>query len=197
MVFIFLFCYRDIFIKMEYNTRQIEREFQHFFTVNFPRVKNFAQMLLKSECDAEDVAQEVFCKLWMQPEVWRDVQKPDGYIFMMTKNLILNIFKHQRIEQEYQENVIDQKLLCEIVESEQLDDIYYKEMQMIVRLVLERMPERRRAIFELSRFEGLSNKEIAAKFNISVRTVEHQIYQALIELKKILLFFVFYGFLYK
>jgi RNA polymerase sigma factor, sigma-70 family/RNA polymerase sigma-70 factor, Bacteroides expansion family 1 len=154
-------------------------------------------MLLKSECDAEDVAQEVFCKLWMQPEVWRDVQKPDGYIFMMTKNLILNIFKHQRIEQEYQENVIDQKLLCEIVESEQLDDIYYKEMQMIVRLVLERMPERRRAIFELSRFEGLSNKEIAAKFNISVRTVEHQIYQALIELKKILLFFVFYGFLYK
>lgn len=59
---------------MEYNTRQIEREFQHFFTVNFPRVKNFAQMLLKSECDAEDVAQEVFCKLWMQPEVWRDVQ---------------------------------------------------------------------------------------------------------------------------
>lgn len=54
---------------MENNDRQIELKFQRFFTVNFPKVKNFAQMLLKSEADAEDVAQDVFCKLWLQPEL--------------------------------------------------------------------------------------------------------------------------------
>ena len=48
---------------MENNDKQIELKFQRFFTVNFPKVKNFAQMLLKSESDAEDVAQDVFCKL--------------------------------------------------------------------------------------------------------------------------------------
>ena len=55
---------------MENNDKQIELKFQRFYTVNFPKVKNFAQMLLKSESDAEDVAQDVFCKLWMQPELW-------------------------------------------------------------------------------------------------------------------------------
>ncbi len=45
---------------MENNDKQIELKFQRFFTVNFPKVKNFAQMLLKSESDAEDVAQVMF-----------------------------------------------------------------------------------------------------------------------------------------
>ena len=60
---------------MENNDRQIELKFQRFFTVNFPKVMNFAQMLLKSEADAEDVAQDVFCKLWMHPELWLDNDK--------------------------------------------------------------------------------------------------------------------------
>ena len=127
---------------MENNDRQIELKFQRFFTVNFPKVKNFAQMLLKSEADAEDVAQDVFCKLWMQPEI--------------------------------------------------LNNVYYKEMLMIIQLTLEKMPKRRRLIFELSRFRGLSHKEIADKLDVSIRTIEHQVYLALIELKKVLLFFIFF-----
>ena len=55
------------------------------------------------------------------------------------------------------------------------------------------MPERRRMIFEASRFQGLSNKDIAEKLGVSIRTVEHQIYLALIDLKKILLFLVFFS----
>ena len=92
---------------MENNDRQIELKFQRFFTVNFPKVKNFAQMLLKSEADAEDVAQDVFCKLWLQPELWLDNDKElDNYIFIMTRNIVLNIFKHQQVEQEYQGSVV-------------------------------------------------------------------------------------------
>lgn len=45
---------------MENNDRQIELKFQRFFTVNFPKVKNFAQMLLKSEADAEDCGSRCF-----------------------------------------------------------------------------------------------------------------------------------------
>ncbi len=45
---------------MENDKRQMEKDFQSFFTVNFPKVKNFARKLLKSDEDAEDVAQDVF-----------------------------------------------------------------------------------------------------------------------------------------
>lgn len=184
--------------KMEKTTRQIEMEFQRFFTLNFPKVKNFAQMLLKSESDAEDVAQDIFCKLWLQPEIWLDNDRElDDYLFIMTRNLILNIFKHQQIESEYQEDVIERTLLYELTEKEEiLENVYYKEMLMIIQLTLEKMPDRRRLIFELSRFKGLSHKEIAEKLNVSIRTIEHHIYLALIELKKLLLFFILFSLIF-
>lgn len=179
---------------MENIDRQNEMKFQRFFTANFPKVKNFAQMLLKSEAEAEDVAQDVFCKLWLQPEIWLDNDKElDGYIFIMTRNIILNIFKHQQIEQEYQEEAFDKAILYELTDREEiLNNVYYKELLMIVQLTLEKMPKRRRLIFEMSRFRGLSHKEIAEKLDVSIRTIEHQIYLALIELKKTLLVFIFF-----
>ena len=116
----------------------------------------------------------------------------DNYLFIMTRNIILNIFKHQQIEREYQEGYLEKTVLHELIEGEDaLNNIYYEEMLLVVRLTLEKMPERRRLIFELSRFKGLSYKEIAEKLNVSIRTVEHQVYLALIELKKVLLFLFF------
>lgn len=184
---------------MENNDRQIELKFQKFFTANFPKVKNLAQMLLKSEAEAEDVAQDVFCKLWLQPEIWLDTDRDlDNYIFIMTRNIVLNIFKHQQIEQEYQDEVIEKTILYELAEKEEvLNNVYYKEMLMIIQLTLEKMPKRRRLIFELSRFRGLSHKEIADKLDVSIRTIEHQVYLALIELKKILILFIFFSNIFK
>ncbi|MDD4416675.1 MAG: sigma factor-like helix-turn-helix DNA-binding protein, partial [Proteiniphilum sp.] len=43
-------------------------------------------------------------------------------------------------------------------------------------------------IFEMSRFAGMSNRQIAEELGLSVRTVEHHIYLALAELKKKLIF---------
>lgn len=178
---------------MENNVRQKELIFQHFFIEYFPKVKNYARMLLKSETDAEDVAQDIFCKLWLQPEIWMDNEKePDNYLFIMTRNIILNIFKHQQIAQDYHEGYLEKAVMQDLMETEDaLKNLYYEEMQLVVRLTLEKMPERRRLIFELSRFKELSYKEIAKKLDISVRTVEHQVYLALIELKK-MLFLIFF-----
>ena len=185
--------------EMENDDRQIELKFQKFFTANFPKVKNFAQMLLKSEAEAEDVAQDVFCKLWLQPEIWLDTDKDlDNYLFILTRNIVLNIFKHQQIEQEYQDEVVERTFLYELTEKEEiLNNVYYKEMLMIVQLTLEKMPKRRRLIFKLSRFNGLSHKEIADKLDVSIRTIEHQVYLALIELKKILVLFIFFSNIFK
>jgi len=54
-------------------------------------------------------------------------------------------------------------------------------------LILDRLPERRRKVFEMSRINNMSNMEIAQALNISVRTVEHQIYLTLLEIKKLFL----------
>lgn len=61
-------------------------------------------------------------------------------------------------------------------------------------MVLERLPEQRRKIFEMSRLKEMTNKEIAVALHLSVRTVEHQIYLTLQELRKIvfILFFLYF-----
>lgn len=184
---------------MEHKDKLVELKFQHFFTRYFPRIKNFAQMLLKSEADAEDVAQEVFCKLWLQPEIWLDNERDmDDYLFIMTRNIVFNIFKHQQIERDFMDMAAEKAVLAELMGEEQiLKNIYYKEMLMTIYLELERMPAKRREIFKLSRFEKLSNKEIAEKMGVSVRTVEHHIYLALTDLKKILFFLLFFPHLFK
>lgn len=169
-----------------------EEEFQDFFTLNFPRVKHFAKMLLKSEEDAEDIAQDIFLKLWMQPEIWQGKRDMDGYIYSMTKNLILDRFKHIHVEREYLNVVIPDALLSDLIgEDEVLERMYYKDIQLLIHLTLEHLPEKRALIFRMSRFMHLSNKEIAERLNLSVRTVEHQIYLVLSELKKAIFLFFF------
>ena len=46
---------------------ELDIRFEQFYAANFPRVKNFAKLLTKSEEDAEDIAQNIFLKLWTCP----------------------------------------------------------------------------------------------------------------------------------
>lgn len=176
------------------NGQSISEKFKLVFTTYFPAVKYFALTLLKSEEDAEDIAQDVFARLWTQPEIWAENEGIDKYIFVMAKNTTFNFIKHKRIEQAYQEQYIEKSLIEEVFQSDDiLEPIYYKEIELIIRLVLSRLPERRREIFESSRFRKMTNLEIAEKFQISVRTVEHQIYLSLQEIKKII-FIAFFSY---
>lgn len=161
-------------------------QFEGIYNQYYPVVKYFALMLLKSEEDAEDIAQDVFTKLWSQPEIWTNVPNLTPYIYTLTKSTTLNFIKHKKVEQAYQEQIIEKSLIEELSQADDpLNSLYYKEIQLIIKLTLNRLPEQRRKIFEMSRFQHLSNNEIAEKLNISVRTVEHHIYLTLAELKKL------------
>jgi len=52
-------------------------------------------------------------------------------------------------------------------------------LEQKIRESIDLLPSERRKIFILSRFEGLKYREIADQLNISVKTVENQMYQAL------------------
>jgi len=171
------------------NCNQVEDKFSVFFLENYSKIRKYAYRLLKSECDAEDVAQEVFIKLWEQQEIWvNNERKLDAYLLVMTRNISLNILKHRRIKQEYQDRFFQEFTSYELTNNDNfLADIYRREMLQNIYIVLETVPERRRSIFKLSRFKGKSHKEIASKMNISIHTVERHIYLTQIKLREVLL----------
>ena len=173
---------------------ELDIRFEQFYAANFPRVKNFAKLLTKSEEDAEDIAQNIFLKLWTRPELWQDQETMTGYLYTVTRNEIFNRFKHQKVEQAYEDKVMKAQWLGELCDEDSslLENLYYKEVLMLIRMTLSQLPDRRRRVFEMSRFEGLSHKEIADKLQIPLRTVEDHIYKTLTELRKVLMFVILF-----
>lgn len=170
------------------------QDFEKIFRTQFSAVKHFIFTLLKSEEDAEDIAQDVFVKLWTNYETWKDNDGKDGYIYALARNLTLDFIRHKRLEDNYRDEQIQENSIKELLGSmDILNPIYYNEIQLILKMALERFPERRRKIFEMSRFKKMSNLEIAETLHISVRTVEHHIYLSLQNLRKIIfiLFFLY------
>lgn len=174
------------------NELEKKRKFEQFFIMVFPKVKAFAWKVLKSEDDAEDVAQDVFVKFWDTPEIWDHQETWNSYVYSMTRNHIYNFLKHKAVETNYQEQMADEA--SPSVEIDIHDQLYAKEIELLVKLALDTMPEQRRKAFVMSRQEGMTNQEIADKLQLSIRTVERHIYLALQELKKIILIAFFFHF---
>ena len=119
-----------------------------------------------------------------------------GIYTLWQKNVAFDFIKHKRLENDYREEQIKKSKIKDLLGlSDPLNSLYYKEIQLIIRMALENFPERRRKIFEMSRFNNMSNQEIALSLHLSVRTIEHQIYLSLQVLKRIILILFFLYFL--
>ena len=68
--------------------------------------------------------------------------------------------------------------------------IHAEDLELLIVMSIEKMPPQRKKIFKMSRFEHLSNDEIAQQLNISKRTVESHISQAMSDLRKLLVLYV-------
>ena len=130
--------------------------------------------------------------MWTRPDLWQGQESMTGYLYTVTRNEIFNLFKHQKVEQEYESHIIRSQLIGELCDEDTslLENLYCKEIVLLVELALNQLPPRRKQVFEMSRIEGLSHKEIAEKLQIPVRTVEDHIYKTLTELRKVLMFVI-------
>ena len=107
------------------------------------------------------------------------------YLYKVVYNSCLDAIKHRKVESNY----INQELLdfyfSKVVETPEAELLLVEEDLIgAIQEAVERLPERCREIFELSKMEGLSNKQVAEKLDISVKTVENQMTIAFSRLRK-------------
>ncbi len=150
--------------------------FDHLFSVYKERLYAFALGYLKSTEDARELVQEVFIKVWENREELDEKKSFNAYLFTISKNTILNHFRKRANDKKYIE-YIKQHTGIEYTRTE--EDIEYSDLEGQAKKVIDQLPPRRRKIYRLSREEGLTYEEIASKLNISKKTVENQITQAL------------------
>ncbi|MCG8320366.1 MAG: RNA polymerase sigma-70 factor [Cytophagales bacterium] len=149
--------------------------FNELYDLYSIRLLNFALMYLDSKVEAEEVVQDVFCKIWQNRHKLDEKFSLNGYIFRVTKNLVLNKLR-KRINEPSGYVPIGS---CSIHHNKTENDILFYEMERLLEDAIEALPPRRQLIFKLSREKGLSNQEIADHLDISVNTVEGQIRKAI------------------
>lgn len=149
--------------------------FNKLYDLYSVRLLNFSLLYLDSKEEAEEVVQDVFCKIWENRHKLDEKYSLNGYIFRITKNLVLNKLRKRINEPSGYVSIGS----CGIHHNKTENDILFNEMEQLLEDAIEALPPRRQLIFKLSRQKGLSNQEIADYLNISVNTVEGQIRKAI------------------
>ncbi|MEM8785020.1 MAG: RNA polymerase sigma factor [Pseudomonadota bacterium] len=138
-----------------------------------------AQRLLVDRAEAEDVAQEVFLRVWRHAGDWAPGQaKFRTWIVRVTLNLCYDRLRKKR--EVYTDT------LPEVVDPAQSprDALEAGEVSKAVWAAIELLPERQRAALSLCHFEGCSNQEAADMMEISVEAIESLLARARRHLKK-------------
>jgi len=127
----------------------------------------FAVLKDSSACD--DLLQEIFVWLWLNREK-HHVSSFEPYLRAAVKYKVANIIRHGKIRATYYLHSLS-SFEQSFVETENVET---KELKEIITKFSNSLPEKARKIFRMSRFEYLSNKEIAEQLGISEKTVENQ-----------------------
>ncbi len=137
----------------------------------------YAFNILQSKEVCEDIVQEVFANLLMNTK--EQILHPRAYLYKSVKFQILNHIRNDKIHQKHHDLL---QFSFSIPNLE--DEINFNELNDILVRETQKLPERCREVFEMSRIYCLSNKQIAKKLNISIQTVKNQISKALRQMKK-------------
>jgi RNA polymerase sigma-70 factor (ECF subfamily) len=148
------------------------------------RYIRFATSYVKNEQDAEDIVMESFMNFWEKRTEIKTVTNIYAYILSIVKNKAINYLEHQQIVSQALEKIKaheERELSFRIATLRECnpEDLFSEDLQAIIDKTLQSLSEQKIKIFNLSRIENKSNKEIAEILDISVKTVEYHITETL------------------
>lgn len=177
-------------------------EFEDLYKRFYRKSFLFTMSYVHNEMAAEDITSEVLIKLWA--EIRRGgINNPDAFLLTLLKNKALDYLKHEAIKDEAFSNMkathqeeLDMRI--SMLESCDPKEVFTTEIQQIIRNTLATFPEQTQLIFEMSRFDNKTNKEIADELGLSVKSIEYHITKVLkalcVSLKDYLPLFYFFFF---
>lgn len=157
--------------------------FESIYKQHYKKLCVFANSYTSDEDEAEEIVQRVITKLWEQRDSYDSIENLNSYLFRSVKNHCLNTISHKKIEEKYQSEAWNELKLMEI---KAIEDNLQEEKEQKLKKAIDELPERCQDVLKLSKFEGLKNKEIAEKLQISVKAVEANITRAFSALRKAL-----------
>ncbi|MBX3257015.1 MAG: RNA polymerase sigma-70 factor [Chitinophagaceae bacterium] len=153
---------------------------EHAFTVLYrhysvPLYYNILS-LVKDECMAEELLQDVFSKIWNQKASISIERSFSGYLFAAARNRVYDFF-----QQVNRDQVLHARIMT--IASEAYDHIeqaiFAKENADLLRKAIDTLPPQRRRAFELCKLEGLTYRQASEEMGISLSTLKDHMVNAL------------------
>lgn len=163
-----------------------EKDFRTYFRDLYPQLARYAARLL-GDSDVDDVLQGSFLELWNRRTDILEPAHVKSFVYRSVYTHALNVIKHRQVVRKYSDAVIEMENRrldsLDPNNSEVLQKLRNDELQQRIDLAINELPPKSRQVFVMSYLHGLKNKEIAEVMNISVRTVDAHIYNALRQLR--------------
>ena len=157
--------------------------FENIYRSYVKELCSFAAYYVKSYDAAEDIVQNLFLLLWERRETIRIEGLLKTYLFTSTRNLSLNFLKRQTIDRKSTDIYSMQYAIPSATPQEIAE---YQELDILITRTLEKIPERCRIVFILSRYFNMKYAEIAEILEISVKTVDAHMVHAVKSLRSAL-----------
>ncbi len=135
-----------------------------------------ANRFIRDREETKDILQKVFVKIWsIRNRLPTDV-KLSAYLYQIVKNELINHISHSKVVDKYLESMSSYASTY-VADTDYV--IREKQLQEIIEREIQNLPEKMREVFQLSRKQYLSHREIAEKLGISEKTVKNQLSNAL------------------
>ncbi len=151
-------------------TELYSRYWQKLFAIAYNR--------LQDRESAEDAVHDVFAALWVNNQL-NEIQSPANYLATAVKYTVLGKVKKKIQEREHLLTAVPSEAFADTTEYA----LHNRQVLELIKQEVEQLPEKCRLIFQYSRNEHMPVKQIAAKMQISPKTVENQLGKAIRHLR--------------
>jgi RNA polymerase sigma-70 factor (family 1) len=161
-----------LFQQQDENIAAFEEVYNRFWSVMY----SAAYRRIQSRETAQEIVQDVFTSLWVNKKTLQVHTTLTAYLLGAVKNKVLNHIEKEMVRRNYRDQLITNP---DPSSNDTEETVLYEDLNKHLLQELTQLPPKCREVFELSRKEFKTNKEIAAQLGISEKTVEKHLTKAI------------------
>lgn len=157
-----------------------EKAFEKVYNHLWEKLYTVALRYLQDQASAQEIVQDVFVAFWVKRKRLQTVDDIGAFAMQSIKNRIYDHFDKKAVEHRYALKVSETPVRNLNTTQHQVE---YDETFGLIDREINKLPDTTQEIFRLSRFDKYSNEEIASRLQLSVKSVEYHVTQALKKLR--------------
>lgn len=165
--------------------------FRELIEAHQHRIIGTVAKMLGDDIDAEDIAQQVFVRVWKSAPRWQPTAKVSTWIFKITRNLVFNEFRRrkrhpvQSLDRAMDPEGDDRPMQAADPSVKNPDTaLLDEEMQAAIQRAIEELPETQRMAIVLRRFDEMPYEDIGEVLGLSVPAVKSVLFRARTDLRE-------------